>query len=100
MIQVIRDTTQKASKQYHDSGYEWIMEYIGNKCYEWDPKPSFADYRILVWVKNNRIEASKIFPGQEYSCQFNKWDGQTYTFRTKKEFQRLCVKYKMYPDDL
>lgn len=102
-VDVIRESIQKARKEYCDDGLEWIDQYISDKGWSdgWlgGLKPSFADFRILVWIKNNRKEASRIFPGQRYISQFNNQDGEVFTYRTKTIFHDICVKLKLYQTD-
>jgi len=99
-IEVLRETTQKARKEYDDDGYEWVREYIDYRGWtDGPPKPTFAEYRLLVWVKNNPKEARTIFVGQEYLKQTNKFDGQISDYRTKKNLHALCVRLKLYPTD-
>lgn len=104
MIEVIRNTTQKAAKEYYDDGWEAISEWINGGCHVWGKTVgtrghlTFSDARYLVQIRNRTIVPHKILPGQRYRSQFNKYEGQTYKWRTKEEFYQLCVKYDLWPE--
>lgn len=101
MTEVIRHTTRKARKDYYDDGWDYIEPFLSDKGYTgWNKqKISFAHARILVWAKNNLHDAKKILKGETYVHQVNKMDDRVYTFRIKKVFHDMCVKYKLYLND-
>lgn len=105
MIEVIRESVQKAKKEYRDDGWEFIQEWLGEGCpvykdsnYRERGHLTFAEARYLVQIRNRTILPHKILPGQLYRSQFNKYDGDTYTYRTKEEFFQLCSKYDLWPE--
>lgn len=87
--------TLKAKKKYHDECYDWIREYIDQRCYERHKDTAFADLRLLVRVKNDREYAAYIYPGQIYIRQTGVFDGDFSTARFKPELKALADKYKM-----
>jgi hypothetical protein len=100
MIEIINRATYKARKEYRDDAWEFIREWISSGCpvYYGKKHLEFKEARLLVYYKNNPKIASKILPGQQYERQFNKYDGEVYTWRTKKEFFDLACKYDLFPD--
>ena len=96
-VEVINQSVQKAKKVYTDDGWEEINNWIlyGMQT-ERGKKVSFADKRTLVSAKNNMPH--KIQVGQLYERQFNKMDGQVYTWRTKKVFYDIIIKYDLFLD--
>lgn len=101
MTEVICHTIRKARKDYYDDGWEYIEPFLSDRGWTGIKglKITFAHARILVWAKNNRREAKIILKGQTYIHQVNKIDGCVYTFRIKKIFHDMCVKYKLYMND-
>ena len=105
MIDVISNTTQKAKKEYYDDAWDFIQEWISGGCWvhgERNNSPrkhiTFTEGRFLAKVRRGEIKGSKILVGQEYVRQFNKYEGDTYTWRTKKEFYDLASKYDLFPE--
>lgn len=106
MVEVIRNTVQKAKKEYYDDGWDIIQEWVGEGCpiylgESWNsPRGhlTFSEGRFLVQVRNRTIPPHKILPGQTYRSQFNKMDGVVYNWRTKEDFYQLICKYKLWPD--
>lgn len=96
-ITVIHSETLKARKAYYDDGWDMIQEFEGPMMK--DPKLTFAEKRMLVKYKRWKgTFSAKILPGQLYVRQFNNMDGDTYVWRTKKEFFDLANKYDLFPD--
>jgi hypothetical protein len=104
MIEIIRSTVQKAKKEYYDDGWDIIQEWVSEGCPVYKGRNyerghlTMPEARFLVQVRNRTIKPHKILPGQVYRSQFNKYEGDTYTFRTKEEFFKLCSKYDLWPD--
>lgn len=101
MIQVISARTFTARKPHRCDGYEEILEWIyhgcmvekGVKCkYN---KVSFSDYRTIVKWKND-INNFLILPGMIYERQFNKMDGEAYTFKMRKDMYDIFCKYDLW----
>lgn len=105
MIEVISDGVFKAKKEYRDDAWEFIQEWIDSGCPVYNDNSykrghiTFAEGRFLVQVRNHTITPHRIKPGQMYRRQFNKMDGDTYTFRAKVEFFDLCSKYELWPEE-
>lgn len=96
MIDIISHTIQVAKKEYFDDGWELVSEwngYVPPKA-----KITFADKRLLVKWRNNYKAMGRIYPGQSYVRQFNKMDGDTYTWRTKKEVYDFCSKFSLFDE--
>jgi hypothetical protein len=105
MIEQIRNTVQKARKEYYDDGWDTIQEWIGEGCPVYNNRQTwerghliFAEARYLVQVRNRTILPHKILPGQTYRSQYNKYDGEAYYWRTKEEFYKLMNKYDLFPE--
>lgn len=103
MLDIIRSTTQKAKKEYHDDGWEEISEWISGGCETYDSRNKqisipFSELRLVVKFRNDKKAGGKINIGDEYVRQFNKYEGQTYTWRTKKVFFEWFEKYDLFPE--
>lgn len=105
MVQLIAAQARKARKDRHDDSAEFIieaMEYIrigkfpGRHVGAPWQKMSFSELRSIARLKANNW---RIVKGQLYIKQFNKQQGQYYTFYTLPDILRICVKYKLYGDD-
>jgi len=92
MIEVISSAEYRAKKEYNDDGWEYITE-----C-GWFVGISFAQKRALVKYRKDRHAGRKILPGDLYVRQFNKCDGTTYVWRTKKVFFEIICKLDLFPD--
>ena len=103
MLEIISNTTQKAKKEYYDDGWDEIWGWISGGCHTYDrrnkkiPIP-FSELRMAVKFRNDRKAGAKINIGDEYVRQFNKYDGDAYTWRTKKVFYEWFVKYDLFPE--
>lgn len=91
MTQVIHSSTQVARKTYPDDGYYSVYE-------------ADKDYKIEGEMLTNYLRAKDnrphlIQPGDEYVRQFNTDSGQAWTWRTKKAFFDIMVKYDIWEDD-
>jgi len=94
MVENISTTLQKAKKDYRDDSAEFIIEclpYMREGRY----KLSFSEWRSIARLKANNW---KILKGQLYERQFNKMDGDSYTFRTLPDIGKLCSKHDIYPE--
>ncbi len=86
-VEVLHDSTQKARKQYN-CDLAWFINDI-----EFEPgKLSFSELRTLAEYKANN---KKILKGDFYVRQFNKQEGDTYTFRAKKDVWDLLAKHDL-----
>ena len=98
---VIHRKVTKAKKEYNDDGWEWIKEWIDDGCcvgtYRKPQKITFAEGRILV-AHRNKPKPHKILPGEVYQHQFNKMDGDTYTFRMNQKLYEIACKYDLFPE--
>jgi len=100
-IEVISSKIVTARKEYYDDAWEFISDFIHDGCDTslYPDKPlSFSEKRALVYYRNNRREGARIMPGQLYKRQFNKYEGEAYTFRTKQLFFELCCRYELFPE--
>lgn len=99
MIQIIHRSTYKAKRVYEDDGSEFISEFINERCYiGLKTKLNFTELRIMVRCRKERDYLNKIMPGQLYERQFNEFEGQTYTWRMKKELYDIACKYHLFPE--
>lgn len=106
MLEVIGNKTHVARKEYYDDGWEFMGEWISSGCYigtpYWYKGPrkhiTFAEGRILVKYRKDRKAGNRIYPGQLYQRQFNKYDGQVYYWRMKKDLYDIACKYELFPE--
>ncbi len=85
--EVLHQSITKARKQY-DCDLAWFIYDIEfSHC-----KMSFSELRILAEYKINN---KKIMKGDIYIRQFNKKDGDVFTFRAKKDVWDLLNKYDL-----
>lgn len=91
MVQLIAAQARKARKDHHDDSAEFILEALDylRSC----GKLKFGELRAIAELKANNW---KIKRGQVYTKQFNKTEGQTYTFKTLPIILKICIKYKLY----
>lgn len=92
MIEVISDTKHVAQKDYKDDSAEFIIECMYSIR---SGLLTFSELRAIARLKAN---GWKIKKGQVYMKQFNKMDGDTYTFRSLPEIAAICHKYELYPE--
>jgi hypothetical protein len=102
MVEVISSTEHKAKKVYNDDCWEFISEWIGEGCpvgtIKKPEKITFSEARMLVKYRRDYKSAGKIQIGQVYVRQFNKYEGDAYTWRAKKELYELACKYDLFPE--
>ena len=92
-VEVIHESTQVARKSYHDDSCESVMESLDYLKFK---GLSFSEWRSIAKAK---ASGWKIQKGQKYVSQFNKMDGQTFTFRTLPDILAICGKYNLYSED-
>lgn len=90
MVTVIHSSTQIARKRYQDDGWG-SLDGIEK------------DYKLEGEMLSNFLRAKDnlphlIQPGDEYVRQFNLIEGDTCTWRTKKVFFDILVKYDIFDD--
>lgn len=92
-ITVLSDTKVKAArKDYGCDACTFVRENLG----ELDKGIlTFAERRLVIMAK---WDGWKILKGQPYEKQYNVMDGDTYTFRSRPEMNKLCHKYELYPE--
>lgn len=98
MITVIHRETVKARKEYYDDGWEFVKEWLDDHGSLGPKKLTFAELRTLGKYRMEELKGSKILKGQFYERQFNSYDGQTYTWRMKKDLYDIACKYDLFPD--
>lgn len=100
MVECIQSTTQKARKVYNDDGWEFIKQWMDDGCWveKGYPKPTFSELRVLVMHKN-KPRPFKIEIGEIYERQFNKMDGDVYTYRMNKQLFEIAAKFDLFPTD-
>lgn len=91
-VEVIRETTPKAGKEYDCEACLWI---INSSSISDDYPFTFGEKRLLVRARRERW---RIQSGQVYLRQVNKFDGDLLTFRARPEIHALCLKYHVYED--
>lgn len=101
MVENISTTTQRARKDYRDDSAEFIkeaMDIIRHGYLDRGKiiKFQFHELRAIAQLKANNWKIKK---GQMYEKQFNKMDGDVYTFRTLPAIGDICQKHKLYGDD-
>ena len=101
-IEVISHKVHIAKKNYHDDANCEFDEWIDGGCnLSENSKVSFADYRVIVAHKNSTLDKRNFVNiGDNYVRQFNKIDGDSYTFRTKSYIYDLMNKYDLYDNDI
>lgn len=88
-ITVIHSSTQKAKKEYECG----LAEHVGEVEFP-RGKMKFGEIRSLVIYHRNK---RRIKPGDLYVRQFNEYEGDTYTWRGKKDIYDLLCKYDLFP---
>lgn len=88
MIEVISHTEQTARKDYHDDLRD-IFDY------GWRPIGMTISER-RTWIKYRDRRGIK--KGDKYVRQFNKMDGDTYTWRAWEPMYKIFSKYDWFPD--
>ena len=89
MVEVIHSSEPIARKDYPCEASYFIREG-GTLDYM-----TFSEKRVFARAKS---QAFKIIKGQKYMRQFNKYEGDTYTFRAIPEVHSICAKYDLYPE--
>lgn len=93
-VQVIYNSVQKARKEYDDMAYEFLCEMADQFGWAEKGKFSFADLRILVAIKQRRLEARMILPGDVYVRQRSKLDGLRSQLKRIKQYAASRVPRK------
>ena len=70
-------------------GYSWIDDHSKPK------KVAFSDLRIIVQMRRENYAIKK---GTLYRRQFNSYDGDVYTWRTREDMYQLMCKYDLFPE--
>lgn len=101
MVQLIAAQARKARKDRPDNSADFIIEAMGmirNGYLDRGKivRLTFKELRAIAQLKANNWRIKK---GQVYIKQFNKMEGQCYTFYTLPDILRICIKYKIYGDD-
>lgn len=104
MVTAIKDQMREARKKHPDDSAYFIIEAMdwirhGSLPYDYVGKHerlTFTELRAIAQLKANNW---MIMPGQAYIKQWNKMDGEHYTFKTLPHIYKICVKYKLYGDD-
>lgn len=115
-VQVIHSTAQIARKEYYNDGRDDFMEWIRGGMFigyhqkkisteyggyswindiAWPKKLPFCDLRIIVQM---RAEDYRIKNGTLYRRQFNSYDGDAYTWRSREDMYQLMCKYDLFPE--
>lgn len=87
MIEVIHESNPIARKGYQCNACEFVMDAYSDGWF------TFAELREIVKARKNGFNIAK---GQEYIRQFNKYSGDTWTFRAIPAIHEICIKYDMY----
>lgn len=91
MVESIRSSVMRSKIQRYCD----LSEHVGNIDFP-EGKLSFAERRILItYERNNR----RIMPGELYVNQFNKYEGDTYTWRAHKGIYDLLCKHGIFPEN-
>lgn len=93
-VELSRQTEPKARREYSCDCYEQIIqEWVSNGCWlDKGRKVSFGDLRKLIIAKR---EGFKILKGTTYINQRNLYDGQFYTWRSRKDLFEIACKYNL-----
>lgn len=88
-LESIRNERRVARRSYPCGAAEFVIDALNNH-----PNPfTFSELRIIAKAKKNNW---RIQEGEQYVYQFNKFSGETYTFRANKELHALCVEHELY----
>lgn len=71
-----------------------LSEHVGNIDFPRDVL-SFGEIRILVSYHRNK---RRIMPGELYVRQFNKYEGDAYTWIAHKGIFDLLCRHKLFPE--
>lgn len=88
---LLKERYHTARSNYHCMSYEWI----NNVCDDFSDM-TFSERRSIVIAKNNN---GRILKGQRYLYQFLVDGGDRWQFRAIPELHKICLKYKIYPDN-
>jgi hypothetical protein len=88
-ITVIRQSEHRSKKER----YCGLSEHVGEVDFP-RGKLSFSEIKSLVIYQRNK---RKIMPGDIYVSQFNKYEGETYTWLAKKDIYNLLCKHDLFP---
>jgi hypothetical protein len=96
MVENIESGSFVARKKHRDSSWDYICEWFSYNRPFVKEGPTFAQYRALVSLKQNR---GFILPGQRYNWQRNKMDGNLFTWKSLPEIEQICKQFNVYPYD-
>jgi hypothetical protein len=101
MVQLIASKAHKARFDRRDDSADFIIEAMDIIRHGYFDRGKivrlkFNELRAIAQLKANNWQIKK---GQVYVQQFNKADGELYTFRTLPHILRICIKYKLYGED-
>lgn len=91
MVENISERVQTARKDYHDDSAEFIQEALDWLAFHALPNELAAIHEL----KENNWMIKK---GQIYLKQWNKQDGETFTYRTLPSMSKICQKYNLWED--
>ncbi len=97
MIQIIHSKIYKARKEYFDDGAENVMEWRRGGYYT--NKQTLDPIDVLRIEEEATNEPYKIHKGEYYQRQFNNYEGDVGTWRTKQIFYEIMCKYKLFSED-
>lgn len=97
-VEVINHGQFVARKKYSDDGWEDVFNWVDAGMWTGDkPELTFEEkLSIACMVKTGSRHI--IEKGELYIRQFNKMEGDTYTWRTKKVFYDLIVRYDLFAE--
>jgi len=56
---------------------------------------SFAEFRAIAKAEKNKRQIQK---GERYTKQYNKNDGEAYTFRAITDIHKICLVHDLYSE--
>ena len=94
-IETLSETFPVAKKVHDDSSGEWIKQWLYSARPFYKTGLTIGEYREIIKFKAQNF---KILPGQVYSRQRNKSDGDIYDFKTLPAIAKICHRHGIYPD--
>ena len=90
MATVINETFPKAQKDHYCDACHFVLEDLPDLLRHLP----YSSAKEIVKAKRNGY---KIIKGQQYINQFNRCDGEVYTFKAIPEIHDICLDYDLYP---
>ena len=89
MVEIIHESEPIARKEYSCMACAFLFE-LDDPC---ELGLTFKEKREVVKARQKKC---KILKGEKYIRQFNKADGDTYSFRAIPAIHKICLKYDLY----